>query len=120
MTGEEKFQVDLEGYLVIKNVLSEDEVAEMNDIIDNGERQGPPSLWGEPFKRLIDHPKILAVISLNSWGPHVDSTTTMRSSWRQVHILMDCTVRRWRGSGGVPKRITGTNIATVSCATDYP
>ena len=36
MTGEEKFQVDLEGYLVIKNVLSEDEVAEMNDIIDNG------------------------------------------------------------------------------------
>ena len=59
MTGEEKFQVDLEGYLVIKNVLSDDEVAEMNDIIDNGDRQGPPSLWGEPFKRLIDHPKIL-------------------------------------------------------------
>ena len=59
MTGEEKFQVDLEGYLIIKNVLTDDEVAEMNDIIDNGERQGPPSLWGEPFKRLIDHPKIL-------------------------------------------------------------
>ena len=61
MTGEEKFQVDLEGYLIIKNVLSEDEVAEMNDIIDNTERQGPPSLWGEPFKRLIDHPKNPAV-----------------------------------------------------------
>ena len=49
MTGEEKFQVDLEGYLVIKNVLTDDEVAEMNDIIDNTERHGPPSLWGEPF-----------------------------------------------------------------------
>ena len=50
MTREEKFQVDLEGYLVIKNVLNDDEVAEMNHIIDNGERQGPPSLWGEPLK----------------------------------------------------------------------
>ena len=50
MTGEEKFQVDLEGYLVIKNVLTDDEVAEMNEIIDNGDRQGPPSLWGEPFQ----------------------------------------------------------------------
>ena len=70
MTGEEKFQVDLEGYLVIKNVLTEDEVAEMNDIIDNGERQGPPSLWGEPFKRLIDHPKILPYL-IELLGAHV-------------------------------------------------
>ena len=70
MTGEEKFQVDLEGYLIIKNVLSEDEVAEMNDIIDNSERQGPPSLWGEPFKRLIDHPKILPYL-IDLLGPHV-------------------------------------------------
>ena len=46
MTGEEKFQVDLEGYLVIKNVLSADEVAEMNDIIDNTERHGPPKSLG--------------------------------------------------------------------------
>ena len=42
----------------------------MNDIIDNGERQGPPSLWGEPFKRLIDHPKILPYL-LELLGPHV-------------------------------------------------
>ena len=70
MTGEEKFQVDLEGYLVIKNVLTEDEVAEMNEIIDNGNRQGPPSLWGEPFKRLIDHPKILPYL-IELLGPHV-------------------------------------------------
>ncbi|MCY3744381.1 MAG: phytanoyl-CoA dioxygenase family protein [Candidatus Poribacteria bacterium] len=70
MTGEEKFQVDLEGYLVIKNVLTDDEVAEMNDIIDNGDRQGPPSLWGEPFKRLIDHPTILPYL-IDLLGPHV-------------------------------------------------
>ena len=70
MTGEEKFTVDLEGYLVIKNVLTADEVAEMNDITDNTERQGPPSLWGEPFKRLIDHPKILPYL-LDLLGPNV-------------------------------------------------
>ena len=46
MTGEEKFQVDLEGYLVIKDVLSADEVAEMNDIIDNTERHGPAESLG--------------------------------------------------------------------------
>lgn len=49
MTGEEKFVVDLEGYLIIKNVLTEDEVAEMNAFIDRGELQGPPSIWGEPL-----------------------------------------------------------------------
>ena len=70
MTGEEKFQVDLEGYLIIKNVLTADAVAEMNDIINNTERQGPPSLWGEPFKRLIDHPKILPYL-LDLLGPNV-------------------------------------------------
>ena len=46
MTGEEKFQVDLEGYLVIKNVLTDDEVAEMNEIIDSGNRQGPAKSLG--------------------------------------------------------------------------
>ena len=70
MTGEEKFTVDLEGYLVIKNVLTDDEVAEMNAFIDKGNLQGPPSLWGEPFKRLIDHPKILSYL-IELLGPHV-------------------------------------------------
>lgn len=70
MTGEEKFKVDLEGYLIIKKVLSDDEVEEMNDFIDTGETQGPPSLWGEPFKRLIDHPTILPYL-IELLGPHV-------------------------------------------------
>ena len=40
MTPEEKFIVDLEGYLVIKNVLTVGEVVELNRIIDQGDRQG--------------------------------------------------------------------------------
>ena len=70
MTGEEKFVVDLEGYLIIKNVLTKDEVVEMNAFIDKGELQGPPSIWGEPFKRLIDHPKILPYL-IDLLGPNV-------------------------------------------------
>ena len=70
MTGEEKFQVDLEGYLIIKGVLTADEVAEMNAFIDKGEMKGRPSLWGEPFKRLIDHPKILPYL-VELLGPNV-------------------------------------------------
>ena len=62
MTDEEKFIVDLEGYLVIKDVLMPDEVAEMNKIIDRGDHSGHPTLWGAPFKKLIDHPKILSYL----------------------------------------------------------
>ena len=70
MTDEEKFAVDLQGYLVIKDVLTDDEVAEMNAIINGGNLEGPPSLWGEPFKRLIDHSKILPYL-INLLGPNV-------------------------------------------------
>ena len=69
MTNEEKLMVDLEGYLVIKDVLTPDEVAEMNEIANRvfPRKPGDPanmrtsrvSLWGEPFKRLIDHSKIV-------------------------------------------------------------
>ena len=58
MTAEEKFIVDLQGYIVIQNVLDHDEVNELNRIIDQGDRQGRPSLWGKPFKKLIGHPRI--------------------------------------------------------------
>jgi hypothetical protein len=69
MTNEEKLMVDLEGYLVIKDVLTPDEVAEMNEIANRvfPRKPGDPanmrtsrvSFWGEPFKRLIDHSKIV-------------------------------------------------------------
>ena len=70
MTDEEKFTVDLQGYLVIKDVLTDDEVDEMNAIIDKGNLEGPPSLWGAPFKRLIDHPKIFPYL-IELLGPYV-------------------------------------------------
>jgi hypothetical protein len=70
MTTEEKFIVDLQGYIVIQNVLDPDEVDELNRIIDQGDRQGRPSLWGEAFKKLIDHPRIFPYL-LELLGPHV-------------------------------------------------
>src|SRR5205807_349163 len=68
LTPEEKFLVDLQGYLVIKNVLTPTEVAELNAIADEKfprpegatcQRTSRVSRWGPPFQRLIDHPRIL-------------------------------------------------------------
>ena len=64
MNTEEKFVFDLEGYIVIKGVLSPDEVAELNDLADRkfetypygGAEQGREmSLipWGDPVKKKI-------------------------------------------------------------------
>ena len=51
MTNEEKFLVDLEGYLIIEDVLTSGEVDELNTIIDQGDRSGHPTRWGDPFKK---------------------------------------------------------------------
>jgi ectoine hydroxylase-related dioxygenase (phytanoyl-CoA dioxygenase family) len=77
VTPEEKFLFDLEGYIVIKDVLTDDEVAELNAIADRvftdnpGEsdrRKSQVSLWGPPYQRLIDHPKIVPYL-LELLGP---------------------------------------------------
>lgn len=68
MTPEEKFLFDLQGYLVIKNVLSPDELAALNAIADEkfprlpgvtGAQRSQPTTWGQPLVDLIDHPKTL-------------------------------------------------------------
>jgi hypothetical protein len=68
MTPEEKFLFDLQGYLVIKNVLSPADVAELNAIADErfsrppgstGQRNSRVTHWGAPFRALIDHPRIV-------------------------------------------------------------
>ncbi len=69
VTAEEKFQFDLEGYLVVKGVLSDAEVAELNALADEawpGEhdssglrRTSEVSQWGPRFRDLIDHPGII-------------------------------------------------------------
>lgn len=68
MTPEEKFLFDLHGFLVIKNVLTPEEVAELNALADEklpwvegrtGMRTSRVSQWGMPCQRLMDHPKIV-------------------------------------------------------------
>ncbi len=68
MTLEEKFLFDLQGYLVIKNVLTQAEVAEPNAVADEkfprvpgqtGQRTSRVSTWGPAYQALIDHPKIV-------------------------------------------------------------
>ncbi|MEM7019421.1 MAG: phytanoyl-CoA dioxygenase family protein [Pseudomonadota bacterium] len=69
MTDEEKFTFDLEGYLVIRNVLTVEEIAELNrqaDEIWPRQAEAQPfrrtadiSKWGKPFLDLMDHPKVL-------------------------------------------------------------
>ena len=73
MTSEEKFMFDLEGYLVVKNVLTPREVADMNATTDevfpsNYDETGTHgvsrvTLWGPAFQDLIDHPKIVPYLS---------------------------------------------------------
>ncbi|WP_395144342.1 phytanoyl-CoA dioxygenase family protein [Armatimonas sp.] len=72
MTDEEKFLVDLQGYLLIKNVLSTDEVAELNALADEKfayqndgklDRRTRCSTWGKPTQNLMDHPKIVPYLT---------------------------------------------------------
>ncbi len=69
ISPEEKFRFDLQGYLVVKNALAPEEVAEMNRIADEmytedydekrmRSRQHV-SQWGPSFQSLIDHPSAL-------------------------------------------------------------
>ena len=69
MTPHEKFQFDLEGYLVVPGVLGADELAALNAACDDppaGEwndtgafSAGRVSGWGPAFQSLIDHPNLL-------------------------------------------------------------
>ena len=74
MTLEEKFIFDLQGYIVVKNVLSQAEVDELNAIADqkmadqeevsNGlKTPRRVSLWGKPFQNLFDHPNMIPYLS---------------------------------------------------------
>ena len=79
MTPEEKFQFDLEGYLVVRGVLGSDELAELNAIAGDppgGWGDGPfyraskISQWGPGYQALIDHPKLVPYL-LELVGPRV-------------------------------------------------
>ena len=69
MTAEERFLFDLEGYLVLRQVLGAAEVAALNAIADTRapalsavhayDRVFRASAWGPPYRALIDHPRIV-------------------------------------------------------------
>ena len=69
MNEEEKFLFDLEGYLVVENVLNADELAALNALVDrrlddrwdNDESNdfNKVSAWGQATTDLMDHPNIL-------------------------------------------------------------
>lgn len=69
MTPEEKFLFDLQGFLVVKNVLSKEEMAVLNAVLDEkvaGKQHEwyteRVSNWGKPFQDLLDHPNLLPYI----------------------------------------------------------
>ncbi|MBT3344147.1 MAG: hypothetical protein HN712_13465 [Gemmatimonadetes bacterium] len=79
MTPEERFQFDLEGYLVVENVLDTDHLAELNSACDDPPggwtddsmyRTSNVSEWSPAFQRLIDHPKLLHYL-VELLGPQV-------------------------------------------------
>lgn len=70
----ERFEFDLQGYLVVKNVLTESEIAVLNEITDRNFKTYPYGEaiagkettllpWGEPFRNLIDHPTVLPYLT---------------------------------------------------------
>ncbi len=69
MTPEEKFMFDLEGYLLLRSILTVDEVAELNAVADRvytevysdtgTKRTFNISKWSRAYQNLIDHPKIV-------------------------------------------------------------
>ena len=78
----QKYLFDLNGYVIVENVLSADEVTALNALIDGYELPPPPEnfprfgsaagairesgpgflQWGKPFVDLMDHPAVLSVL----------------------------------------------------------
>ena len=80
MTDEERYLFDLQGYLVLRGVLTQQEVDELNEVSDrvyprdysdgndSKERRGIRNVryvsrWGPACQRLIDHPRIVPILA---------------------------------------------------------
>jgi hypothetical protein len=89
LTPEERYLFDLRGYLVLEDVLTEAEVGELNALLDEYDlweskgtgrfdqiwsndpsfiTVGPVHAWDQPFRRLLDHPRLLPYL-LELCGP---------------------------------------------------
>ncbi|MBP3964031.1 phytanoyl-CoA dioxygenase family protein [Paenibacillus lignilyticus] len=60
MNNKERYLFDLQGYLVLENVLSAEQLERMNRIVDDRISQPEDSIlqWGEDFRALIDDSKL--------------------------------------------------------------
>ena len=105
MTKEEKFRFDLQGFLVVKNVLSADEVDALNKLADEvwptpagqseddgNRRTSRVSMWGPETQALFDHPNALPYM-IELLGP------TFRVD-HDYSIFMKKGARRGRLHGG--------------------
>ena len=87
MTDAEKYLFDVLGFIVCQDVISTDEVAELNRLVDQ-QSLAPPEAgenpaafgdggelleWGKPFCELVDHPRVMEVLewSLGA-GPRIE------------------------------------------------
>lgn len=73
LTEKERYLFDLNGYLVIDDVLDDDAVAELNGLIDDRDLPEPPQdsgsarfgdflEWDEAFRDLLDHDRIMPLL----------------------------------------------------------
>ena len=143
MTEDEKYLFDLNGYLVVRGVLTAEEIQAANDAIDHHadqirERVGDLSLsgaskalkgitgrgglggllgwdspWGDPFRGLIAHPRIVPYLNV-ILGPgfrmdHNGGLITMRKG-AEGHVFHGSS-----GPGSIPTSITSSR--TDRCTT---
>jgi len=75
MNETERYKFDLQGYLILEDMLTGDEVAELNQLID-AKNLPEPGLqfsgaefedfltWGAPFCNLLDHPRLMPYLKV--------------------------------------------------------
>ena len=84
MTEQEAYLFDLQGYLVVENALSRDQLKHLNTVLDqrieaeesftgNTHRFGDLLEWGRPYREMIDNPGILPYLEpLLGKSPRLD------------------------------------------------
>ncbi|RIK36477.1 MAG: mitomycin antibiotics/polyketide fumonisin biosynthesis protein [Chloroflexi bacterium] len=75
MNEVERYLFDLQGYLILEDVLTQDQVAELNRLVDvqnlpepglesNKARFGKFLTWGQPFCDLLDHSRLMPYLKV--------------------------------------------------------
>ncbi len=72
ISPEEKFRFDLQGYLVVKNALAPEEVAEMNRIAD------------EMYTEDYDEKRMRSRQHVSQWGPSRSLTLSGGIPWTEI------------------------------------